>query len=74
MRSNATFSGGVLDCGPDEEMDAMRDYFWMVRSGLVEHIRGGWSAFRAGYRAITSEDAHFDSAPPPVSRTGTSCR
>jgi len=37
----------------DEELTATSDYFWMLRSGIVEeHTPGGWRSFRAGYAAI----------------------
>ena len=52
----------------DDEVWAMRDYFWMVRSAVIEHSRAGWASFRSGYTAITVADLSFDSAPPPLPR------
>lgn len=56
----------------DDEVWAMRDYFWMVRSAVIGHSRIGWASFRAGYAAITAAELTFDSAPPPMPRRRSS--
>ncbi len=35
----------------DPQLWAMRDYFWMLRSDVLEHAPGVWRSFRAGYCA-----------------------
>lgn len=70
MRSNFSFLCVVDHCAGDhcafdhcafdhefdDEVWTMRDYFWMVRSGIIEHSRDGWRSFRAGYTAMTAAD------------------
>jgi hypothetical protein len=37
----------------DEDLNATSDYFWMLRSGVLEeHTAGVWQTFRAAYASI----------------------
>lgn len=37
----------------DEDLNATSDYFWMLRSGVLEeHTTGAWQTFRAAYTSI----------------------
>lgn len=50
----AQVTHGTVDTTlPDEHLSATSDYFWMLRSGVLEdHSAGGWRDFRDGYFAI----------------------
>jgi hypothetical protein len=37
----------------DEDLNATSDYFWMLRSGVLEeHTAGAWQTFRAAYTTM----------------------
>lgn len=63
----------------DEPLDAnvlvTRDYFWMLRSGVLgPHTRSGWSSFEDGYATMDMEYPPHNSdgvAPPPPSVTAS---
>jgi hypothetical protein len=58
--------GGFGD--EDRQILAMRDYFWMLQSDVLEHGAGVWRSFRAGYCAYGSAEAGTDSVPPEPGR------
>jgi hypothetical protein len=62
--------GGFGD--EDPQLWAMRDYFWMLRSDVLEHAAEVWRSFRAGYRAYGSAAAGTDSIPPAPGRRAAS--
>ena len=51
----------------EDDLCAMRDYFWMVGRGILVHSRSCWTSFRAGYAATALADLHFD-APRSLRR------
>jgi hypothetical protein len=50
----------------DEDLNATSDYFWMLRSGVLEeHTAGAWQTFRAAYMAMGEHlrQGHDDGPP-----------
>ena len=54
----------------DESLHASSDYFWMLRTGIVEqHAREVWRSFRDGYAAMRAlGDETGDGPPTPPQR------
>jgi hypothetical protein len=61
MRSRETWllAETLEEFGQPEDQDAqlwaMRDYFWMLQSDVLEHAAGVWRSFRAGYCAVGTD-------------------
>jgi hypothetical protein len=63
QRKRATTLPFRLD---NEELNATSDYFWMLRSGVLEeHTAGAWHTFRAAYTTMGEHlrQGHDDGPP-----------
>jgi hypothetical protein len=54
---------GQLD-NCDQQLWATSDYFWMLRSDVLDHAGGVWRSFSAGYTAYGNTAAGHDTLPP----------